>query len=143
MDLELPEVQTGQIFNIFFGGELNISRGNFNYVFITYKLKIPFYKTVFIFRKGLLFDLLHKVKFPLNQSATFSNNFISRHFQHLLATQLLFKKGSLGYPVSSPRPYKCFNQLNLLLGKVQSLWSWTHYFQWSTGYLNHVVLLIS
>ena len=41
------------------------------------------------------------------------------------------------YPVLLPRPHKSFNQLNLLLGKVQSLWSCAHYFQWFTGYLNY------
>ena len=47
---------------------------------------------------------------------------------------------------SSPSPHKSFNKLNLLLVKVQSLWSCAHdahYFQWFTGYLNHVDLLMS
>ena len=42
-----------------------------------------------------------------------------------------------------PQSYKNFNQLNLLLGKVQSIWSYAHYFKWSMGYWNHFVLLIS
>ena len=33
------------------------------------------------------------------------------------------------YPALGPLPHKSFNQLNLLLGKVQSLWSCAHYFQ--------------
>ena len=62
------------------------------------------------------------------------------------------KKGSLDYPVPGSRPsypapgprsHKSFNQLNLLLGKVQSLWSCAHYFQWFAGYLNHVILPMS
>ena len=40
---------------------------------------------------------------------------------------------------SAPDPHKIFNKLNLLLIKVQSLWSCAHYFQWFTG-LNHVDL---
>ena len=61
-------------------------------------------------------------------------------------------KGSLGYLTPGPRPsypvldlwsHKSFNQLNFLLGKVQSLLPCPHYFQWFTGYLNHVVLLMS
>ena len=47
--------------------------------------------------------------------------------------------GSLGYPALRPH----FNQFNLLLGKLQSLSSCAHYFQWFTGYLKHVVLLMS
>ena len=46
------------------------------------------------------------------------------------------------YPALGPRSHKSFNQLNLLLGKVRSLWSCAHYFQWFTGYLKHVVLLM-
>ena len=38
---------------------------------------------------------------------------------------------------------KIFNQLNLLLIKVRSLRSSAHYFQWFTGYLNHIGLLMS
>ena len=44
---------------------------------------------------------------------------------------------------SATGPLKMFNQLNLLLFKVQSLWSCAHYFQWFTGYLNHVDLVMS
>ena len=60
--------------------------------------------------------------------------------------------GSLGYlaldshirlSITGPRPHKIFNQLNLFLGKVQSLWSCARYFQRLTGYLNQVVLLMS
>ena len=38
-------------------------------------------------------------------------------------------------PALEPRPHKTFNQLNLLLGNVQPLWSCAHYFQSFTGYL--------
>ena len=38
--------------------------------------------------------------------------------------------------------HKHFNQLNLFLFKVPSIWSCAHYFQWFTGYLNHVDLLM-
>ena len=60
--------------------------------------------------------------------------------------------GYLGYSVPGPRPsypalrpwyHKSFNQLNFLLGKIQSLWSCANYFQWFTGYLKHVGLLMS
>ena len=44
---------------------------------------------------------------------------------------------------STPSSHKSFNKLNLLLFKVQSLWSCAHYFQWFMGYLNHVDLLMS
>ena len=47
------------------------------------------------------------------------------------------------YPALGPRPHKSFNQLNLFLGKDQSRESCAHYFQWFTGYLKHVVLLMS
>ena len=40
-------------------------------------------------------------------------------------------------------PHKSFSQLNLLLVKVQLLWSCAHYFQCFTGYLNHVELFMS
>ena len=43
---------------------------------------------------------------------------------------------------AAPGPKNFFNQLNLLLLKVQSLWSCAHYFQWLMGYLNHVHLLL-
>ena len=46
-------------------------------------------------------------------------------------------------PALGVRPYKCFNQLNLLLGKVQSLLSCAHYIQWFTGYSDHVGSLMS
>ena len=46
-------------------------------------------------------------------------------------------------PALDPRIHKSFKQLNLLLRKVHSLWSFAHYFQWFTGYLKHVVLLMS
>ena len=36
--------------------------------------------------------------------------------------------------LSGPRPPKIFNQLNLLLLKVHSLWSCAHYFQWFMDY---------
>ena len=41
----------------------------------------------------------------------------------------------------APGPHKSFNQLNLVLFEVQSLWSCAHYFQWFTGCLNHLDLL--
>ena len=41
---------------------------------------------------------------------------------------------------SAHGPHKSLNKLNLLLAKVQSLWLCAHYFQWLTGYLNHVDL---
>ena len=45
---------------------------------------------------------------------------------------------------SWPRgPHKSSNKLSLLLVTVQSLWSCVNYFQWFTGYLNHVDLLMS
>ena len=52
-----------------------------------------------------------------------------------------FLTGCLGYPV--PGPHKSSNKLNLHLVKVQSLLSCAHYFQWFTGYLNNVDLLMS
>ena len=60
--------------------------------------------------------------------------------------------GCLGYPdpgplpsysTIGPWPHKSFNHLNLLLIKGQSLWPYAYYFQWFTGYLNHVDLLMS
>ena len=73
---------------------------------------------------------------------------------HIYLMILRGKIGGLGYPVivpgphiwpsaSGPRAHKCFNQFNLLLVKLQSLWSCAHNFQWFTGYLNHDDLLIS
>ena len=44
-------------------------------------------------------------------------------------------------PATGPR--KIFNQLNLLLLKVQSLWPYAPYIQWFTGYLSHVGLLMT
>ena len=38
-----------------------------------------------------------------------------------------------------PSPHKSFNQLNFLLVNVQSLWSWAHYFQWSTGFVDFIL----
>ena len=64
----------------------------------------------------------------------------------------LFLIRCLSYPAPDPRPsyltldpgfHKIFNQLKLLLFKVQSLWSCAHYFQWFTGCLNHVDLFMS
>ena len=80
---------------------------------------------------------------------------ISHNFASLSPVQMIqnrdcplkFKRGCLGYPAlirpSPPGPHKSFNKLNLLLVKIQSLWSCTLYFQWFTGYLNHVDLLMS
>ena len=44
------------------------------------------------------------------------------------------------YP--APGPHKSL-KLNVLLFRVQSLRLCAHYFQWFTGYLNHVALLMS
>ena len=38
-----------------------------------------------------------------------------------------------------PSPHKSFNQLNFLLVNVQSLWSWAHYFQWFTGFVDFIL----
>ena len=43
---------------------------------------------------------------------------------------------------SDPGSQKIFNQLNLLLLKVQSLGSYTNYFQWFMDYLKHFDLLM-
>ena len=63
---------------------------------------------------------------------------------------ILFNIGCLGYPApgsyirpSAPGLNKSFNQLSLLLVKVQSLWFCALYFQWYTRYLNLVDLLIA
>ena len=153
MNLELPEVQTGQIFNIFFLAENWIFKEQILIFFLlTYpKLRILFLKNVFIFSKGLLFDLL-QLSFLWNKQRHFLIISFPDISSTYYTTQLLLKKWSLGNPASSPRysnpalgprPHKSFSQFNLLLGKVWSLWSCAHYFQWFTGYLNHVVLLIS
>ena len=39
--------------------------------------------------------------------------------------------------------HKSFINFNLILVKAQWLWSCAYYFQWFTGYLNHVDLLMS
>ena len=64
LNLELAELQTGQIFDIFFGETaylVNISRANFNYVLLPYPiLKFLFLKNEVIFSKRLLFELRQK-----------------------------------------------------------------------------------
>ena len=55
----------------------------------------------------------------------------------------LFYEGVWAIRPPAPGPHKSFNKRNFLLVKVQSLWSRAHYFQWFTGYLNHIDLLMS
>ena len=58
--------------------------------------------------------------------------------------------GCLGYPALGPRPLALIkistsstsSYFNLFLFKVKSLWLCAHYFQWFTGHLKHVDLLI-
>ena len=67
------------------------------------------------------------------------------HFRRIGTIKPVFRLSDPrpSYAAVGPRPHKSFIQLNLLLLKNQSLWSWAHYFQLFTSYLNYIDLLMS
>ena len=76
-------------------------------------------------------------------------NLLLRGVIYLIIYTYHYFIGCLGYPdpgphirPSDPGSQKIFNQLNLLLLKVQSLGSYTNYFQWFMDYLKHFDLLM-
>ena len=105
---------------------------------------------MFLFTK--LFFKLSFVKTLMPQSGALSK--VMNHLSVFFAVMSCTKKRYIFrvFGLSGPRPsypalnaqplapapgsHKSFNKLNLLLIKVQSLWSWAHYFQWFTVYLN-------